>query len=85
MAIQMRRGAYTTLNKAKLMPGEWAVVVSDDSEASDGRSDYICFAAGSVKRMATYEDIVNNLKNYFRDGTVDFSLGDDGHLKLEVD
>lgn len=85
MAIQMRRGAYVNFNPAKLMPGEWAVVVSGDSGAKDGKAAYICFAPGDVKRMATYEDIVNNLKNYFRDGTVGFSLGDDGHLKLEVD
>lgn len=61
MAIQMRRGAYVNFNPAKLMPGEWAVVVSGDSGAKDGKSAYICFAAGDVKRIATYEDMVDNV------------------------
>lgn len=61
MAIQMRRGAYVNFNPAKLMPGEWAVVVSGDSNAKDGKAAYICFAAGDVKRVATYEDIVDNV------------------------
>lgn len=61
MAIQMRRGAYTNFNPAKLMPGEWAVVVSGDSGAKDGKAAYICFAAGDVKRVATYEDMVDNV------------------------
>ena len=63
MAIQMRRGAYTNFNPAKLMPGEWAVVVSGDSNAEDGKAAYICFAAGDVKRVATYEDMVDNDHN----------------------
>lgn len=61
MAIQMRRGAYVNFNPAKLMPGEWAVVVSGDSGAKDGKAAYICFAAGDVKRVATYEDMVDNV------------------------
>lgn len=63
MAIQMRRGAYVNFNPAKLMPGEWAVVVSGDSGAKDGKAAYICFAAGDVKRVATYEDMVDNVHN----------------------
>lgn len=61
MSIQMRRGAYVNFNPAKLMPGEWAVVVSGDSGAKDGKAAYICFAAGDVKRVATYEDMVDNV------------------------
>ena len=61
MAIQMRRGAYVNFNPAKLMPGEWVVVVSGDSNAKDGKAAYICFAAGDVKRIATYEDMVDNV------------------------
>lgn len=61
MAIQMRRGAYVNFNPARLMPGEWAVVVSGDSGAKDGKAAYICFAAGDVKRIATYEDMVDNV------------------------
>lgn len=61
MAIQVRRGAFENFNPAKLMPGEWAVVLSGDSDAKDGKAVYICFAAGDVKRMATYEDMVDNV------------------------
>lgn len=59
MAIQHRRGVYNNFDPTKLLPGEWAVVLSGDSGASDGMTVYICFAAGVVKRMATYEDIVD--------------------------
>lgn len=62
MAIQMRRGDYPYLNKQKLLPGEWAVVLKDDPSAKDGKSVYVCFSAGSVKRMATYEDMVDSIR-----------------------
>lgn len=58
MAITMRRGLYEDLNTDKLMPGEWAVVLANDPLCTDGKSAYICFSAGDTKRMATYEDMV---------------------------
>ena len=60
MAIQMRRGKFTEFLPSKLMPGEWAVVQGDDPDASDGKSVYVAFAAGVVKRMATYTDMVDS-------------------------
>ena len=62
MAIQMRRGKFTEFLPSKLMPGEWAVVQGDDPDASDGKSVYVAFAAGVVKRMATYVDMVDSCK-----------------------
>lgn len=62
MAIQHRRGAYERFDPKKLMPGEWAVVVSGDPSVDDGRACYICFAAGDVKRMFTYEDATVQVK-----------------------
>lgn len=62
MAIQSRRGAYGDFDPNKMLPGEWASVLKDDPKAQDGKSVYMCFAAGDVKRMATYEDMKDNIK-----------------------
>ena len=61
MAIQMRRGKFTNFIPSKLLPGEYAVVQGDDPSVRDGRSVYMAFAAGVVKRLATYEDMVENV------------------------
>lgn len=61
MAIQNRRGVFTRFDPTRLLPGEWAVVLSDDPNARDGRAVYVCFAAGIVKRMATFEDMIDNV------------------------
>lgn len=60
MAIQNRRGDYNDFDPTKLLPGEWAVVTQHDPNAVDGQAVYMCFdASGTVKRMATYEDMVD--------------------------
>lgn len=59
MAIVMRQGEYEDFLPAKMLPGEWAVVLADDPVVADGRSVFIAFAPGAVKRMATYEDMVD--------------------------
>lgn len=61
MAIQNRRGPYEKLDTTKLLPGEPAVVLQGDPLCEDGKSVYICFTAGDAKRMATYEDMVENI------------------------
>lgn len=61
MAILSRRGPNNNFDPEKLLPGEWAVVLSGDPNADDGMSVYICFSAGNVKRMATYEDMQENI------------------------
>lgn len=58
MAIQVRRGNYADFDPDKMLPGEWACVLESDPVVEDGRSVFICFSAGNVKRMATYEDMV---------------------------
>ena len=75
MAIQHRRGVFERFDPNKMQPGEWAVVVDGDPSADDGRACYICFAAGNVKRMFTYEDasvevrgLVDKFKEQFVDG-----------------
>ena len=57
MAIQHRRGVYSKFDPSKLVPGEWAVVQSDDPNASDGKAAYICLTAGTVKRITTAEEL----------------------------
>lgn len=57
----MRGGGYTDFDPSKLRPREWAVVLQDDPSARDGKAVYICFAAGNVKRISTYEDMKDDL------------------------
>lgn len=57
MAIQVRRGPYTRFTPLKLLPGEPATVLNGDPNSVDGTSVYMCFNAGDVKRLATYEDM----------------------------
>lgn len=53
MAIQMRRGLKNDFDPQKMLPGEWAVSV--DLETAN-QIVWMCFRAGLVKRMGTYED-----------------------------
>ena len=57
MAIQNRRGSYGDFDPDKMVAGEFAVVQDNDPDSSTGRSLYICFEPGVVKRVADYEDI----------------------------
>ena len=63
MAIQNRRGPFGKLDTRKLLPGEYAIVLQDDPFCQDGKAVYICFRAGDTKRMATYEDMVDNIRD----------------------
>ena len=63
MAIRNRRGPYGKLDKTKLLPGEYAIVLQDDPFCKDGKSVYICFHAGDTKRMATFEDMQENIED----------------------
>lgn len=73
MAIQTRRGIYDDFDPAKMLPGELATVTSGDPGADDGRSVYACFAAGDVKRMATYEDMEENIDQVTQDIQEEFT------------
>lgn len=53
----MRRGEYSKFDAESMLPGEWAVVLSGDSSAVDGKAVYICTSAGVTKRMATIDDL----------------------------
>lgn len=49
MAIQSRRGNISNFDKSKMLPGEWGI-------ALDSQEAFVCFGAGTTKKMATYED-----------------------------
>lgn len=55
MAIQMRRGLREDFDPEKMLPGEWAVSIDPQTE---NQIVWMCFAAGVVKRMGTYEDFL---------------------------
>lgn len=61
MAIIMRHGPYNKFDPQKLHTAEPAVVTEGDPHASDGKTIYQCFSPGDVKRMATYEDMVDQI------------------------
>ena len=63
----MRRGRYENFDPTKLLPGEWAVVLSGDPNTANGMALYHCFAAGSVKRIATIEDAATIIANATED------------------
>lgn len=57
--IQMRRGLRRDFDPAKMFPGEWAVTVDPETE---NQIVYMCFQAGVVKRMGTYEDFKEQVR-----------------------
>lgn len=62
MALTMRHGPYNKFDPQKLRTGEIAVVTEGDPHASDGKAIYQCFSPGDVKRMATYEDMTDQME-----------------------
>ena len=61
MAITMRHGPYSKFDPQKLRTAEGSVVTEGDPHASDGKAIYQCFSPGDVKRMATYEDMLDQI------------------------
>lgn len=57
----MRHGPYNKFDPQKLCTAELAVVTEGDPHATDGKAIYQCFSPGDVKRMATYEDMVDQI------------------------
>lgn len=65
--ITMRLGIYADFDPDKMVPGELAVVTSGDPSTEDGKCMYVCFQAGNVKRLATYEDMLEYIQNATED------------------
>lgn len=83
MAILQRRGPFSKFNPAKLLPGEVVAVLEGDPSASDGRVVYACFAVGVVKRVATYEDMLDQFQE-IKESAVDWIVNTaNADFKLE--
>lgn len=67
MAILIRGGLYEDFDPGKLKPREWAVVLGNDPGSRDGRTVYLCFGSGVVKRIATHEDMADIILNATED------------------
>lgn len=59
MAIQMRRGLRADFDPYKMLPGEWAVSIDP---STSNQIVWMCFGPGVCKRMGTYEDFVEQVK-----------------------
>ena len=76
MAIQMRRGQSVDFDPTKMLTGEWAVSIDNESQK---QMVYMCFAPGVVKRMATLEDFQNELGK-----VATFGITDDGYAIVNL-
>lgn len=58
MAIQNRRGSYADFNGgSNLQDGEFGIVMSGDTNTTDGTGVYIAPVAGTVHRLLTDDDL----------------------------
>lgn len=69
MAIQHRRGSYSNFDKSRLVPGEIAVVLSNDPNTSNHTAAYINFSSTITKRIVMAEDIQAELDNAVNSAT----------------
>ena len=63
MAVQLRRGAYADFDPQKMKPAEVAVVQEDDPTSHDGKAVYVAIRPGDVKRMASFDEIRDEVYN----------------------
>lgn len=59
MAIQMRGGLKVNFDPLKMRPREWAVSIDPETE---NQIVWMCFRPGVVKRMGTYEDFKEQIR-----------------------
>lgn len=64
MSILMRGGPSKDFDKNKMLPREWAVTTDPQTQK---QMVYMCFAAGVVKRMGTYEDFKEQIAEITKD------------------
>lgn len=59
MAITMRTGFRAEFNPSRMLPGEWGVSIDPETQ---NQIVWMCFGGGVVKRMGTYEDLVEHFQ-----------------------
>lgn len=64
MALTMRKGLLKDFDPYKMLPGEWAVSIDTQTQ---NQIVWMCFAAGVVKRMGTYEDFMAQIEEITSD------------------
>lgn len=69
MAIRMRRGLLDELDESKLLAGEWAVTIDPETNR---QKVLMCFGAGIVKQMGTYNDFQQMIEEIADDLLEDF-------------
>ena len=65
--MQQLGGAYKDFDPAKMLAREIQVITSGDPASDTGRSIYVCFAPGVVKRIVSYEDFETEMQNAFEE------------------
>lgn len=70
MAIQMRRGLRADFDPYKMLPGEWAVSIDP---STSNQIVWMCFEPGVCKRMGTYEDFVEQVKEATADVKTEYA------------
>lgn len=73
--ILARRGANSEFDPDKMLAGEWAVTTDENT-----RYIYMCFEPGVVKRVATYEDFLDQID---KDTATIQTLLDTLHLNID--
>ena len=72
MAIQMRRGQKADFDPSKMLPGEWAVSIDNDTTR---QKVWMCFAPGVVKEMGTYDDLLAIMEAHYAEIYADWMEG----------
>ena len=65
--MQQLGGAYKDFDPTKMLAREIQVITSGDPASDTGRSIYVCFAPGVVKRIVSYEDFETEMQNAFEE------------------
>lgn len=90
--IQHRRGPFDEFDKTKMLPAEFAVVLSGDPDVPSGKALYLAFASGDVHRLISIEDLEEMVKQDVFKGekgdqgvsVTDVDIDDRGHLMISL-
>lgn len=72
--MKQLRGTYETFDKSQALDGEFQVITANDPSVPSGKTVYIAFAPGDVRRLVSIED----LEEMVESGRFDGKDGKDG-------